>query len=215
MAALNNRCHFTSQHTGHSPPCSPSDGSCGKQRLLHGCGAHFSLSRCPPHKDFPPAPSRGSELQRPFSAGQMGSCGGLGTLGSIQLHWGPRASGTFQDIWREAPGHGGSCSHLSLSSGELHREAVAGPALGGRVGPKPRPLADLPVAPADMTVPLSLKRAQGLGWGAGGSSRAPPCGAHKLSSRKSFLQRTDDKCCVEIGRPSQATGCDKGHRGAP
>lgn len=48
VAALNNRCHFTSQHTGHSPPCSPSDGSCGKQRLLHGCGVHFSLSQCPP-----------------------------------------------------------------------------------------------------------------------------------------------------------------------
>ena len=36
------------------------------------------------------------------------------------------------------------------------------------MGPKPWPLADLPVAPADMTVPLSLKRAQGS---------APPRGA--------------------------------------
>lgn len=35
------------------------------------------------------------------------------------------------------------------------------------MGPKPWPLADLPVAPADMTVPLSLKRAQGLGRGVG------------------------------------------------
>lgn len=175
----------------------------------------FQSLPMPPPQRFPTCSLPGLRAPKAFFRRSDGLMWGAGDFGQ---HPAPLGSQGFRNF----PGHleGGSWPRRKLLT-SITLLGGASPRGRGRAGSR-RPRGTQAAAAGRPSRgacrhdgPTVSQAGPGLGAGGGGSSGAPPCRAHKLSSRKSFLQRTDDKCCVEIGRPSQATGCDKGHRGAP